>query len=332
MSYEINGLRNVSSLLEKNNSISSQTVFIPKTWISILLIFLSALMAVDAFASQASEETVAAYKAVIEAVKAIEHPLTGRGSAISEMYNRSRKISSSKKILDFVFKGDLTRSTRFGMKEGKRDKPEVVWAEGKTRAVVHNYRTNYASVRRKTAGQFHYERYNLNPRAFMEYHTRQSLEVYLKRVLDGPASLSTMTDSKGVLHLINDYKDPNTHQHSVVFVDPAKGYRLVGGLSINERFDRPERNHTDFIDIQWHKYKSSWYIKAATYTSYAGIHSTEDKSSLGRDNLNRCIAIKVTDFHPNVEVSDSEFTLEGLGLPPGTLVIDKVSGNKYRIQ
>lgn len=310
----------------------SKTVFIPKARTFVLLLYLSAIMAASAFASEASEETVSAYKAVIEAVKAIQHPMTGRGSAISEMYSRSRKISSSKKILDFIFKGEQTRSTRFGMKEGKRDKAEVVWAEGKKSAVVHNYRTNYASVQRKPALQFHYERYNFNPRAFMKFHASKSLEVYLQRVLDGPATLSTITDSKGVLHLINDYKDPNTHQHSVVFVDPSKGYRLVGGLSINERFDRPERNHTDFLDIQWKKYESSWYIKAATYTSYAGINSPEDKSSLKRDNLIRSIAIKVTDFHPNVEVNDSEFTVEGLELPAGTLVIDKVSGKKYRIQ
>ena len=128
MSYERKSLHNVNSLLENHDSMSSQTVFIPKTWTSILLIFLSALMAVDAFASQASEETVAAYKAVIKTVKAIEHPMTGRGSAISEIYRRNLKISSGKKILDFVFKDELSRSTRFSMKEGKRDKAEVVWA------------------------------------------------------------------------------------------------------------------------------------------------------------------------------------------------------------
>jgi hypothetical protein len=332
MSYEGKCLRNVSTFHEKHNSISSKTLFILKARTSVLLLFLSALMAAPAFASEASEETIAAYKAAIEAVKAIEHPTTGKGSAISEMYSKSQKISSSKKILDFIFKGELSRSTKFDMKEGKRDKAEVVWTEGKTSSAIHNYSTNYASVQRKPVLQFQYEHYDFNPRAFMEYHAGQSLEVYLQKVLDGPASLSTMTDSKGVLHMVADYKDPNTHQHSVVLVDPAKGYRLTGGLSINQRFDRPERTHTDFIDIQWKKYESSWYIKAATYTSDAGVHSPEDKSSLGYDSLIRSIAIKVTDFHPNVEVSDSEFTLEGLGLPSGTLVIDKVSGKKYRIQ
>jgi len=332
MNDERKGLRNVSSLFEKHNSKSSQAVVTEKIWMVICSLFLSALMAAPAFASEASEETVAAFKAVIEAVRAVEHPLTGRGSAISEMYSRRRKNSSSKKILDFVFKGDLSRSTRFGMKEGKRDKPEVVWVVGKERAVVHNYSTNYASIQRNPVLQFHYERYNFNPSAFMEYHFRVPLSVHLQRVLDGPATLSTMTDSKGILHFVADYKDPNAHEHSAIFVDPAKDYRLIGGLSIMERFDRPERSHTDFLDIQWHKYESSWYIKAATYTSYTGVHSLEDRSSLRRDSLIRSTSIKITHFHPNSKVSDSEFTLEGLGLPPGTLVIDKISGLRYRIQ
>jgi hypothetical protein len=324
--------RNVSSSFAGHLFISCRTIVIQKTCAVIVSFFFSTVITTTTLASEASEETVATFKAVIEVVKNMEHPFTGRGSAVSDMYFQNRANPSSKEILDFVFKGELSRSTRFSMKEGKRDKAEVVWAEGETNAAVHNYSTNYASVQRKPILQFQYEHYDFNPRAFMEYHTGQSLEVYLQRVLDGPATLSAMTDGKGVLRLISDYKDPNTHQQSVVFIDPAKGYRLVGGFSIDERFDRPERNHTDFLDIQWHKYESSWYIKAATYTSYAGVHSPEDKSSLKRDCLKRSIAIKVTDFHPNVKVSDFEFTLKGLELPSGTLVIDRVSNENYRIQ
>jgi hypothetical protein len=297
---------------------------------AILLFSVLAFMAPPTFASEASKETVATFKAVIKAVKAIRHPSTGSGSAISEMYMQRRKEPSSKKILDFVFKNEQSRTTRFSMKEGKRDKPEVVWAVGKERSVVHNYSTNYVSIQRNPILQFHYEHYNFNPRAFMEYHKRVPLAVHLQRVLDGPATLSTKTDGKGILHLIADYKDPNTHQHSVIFIDPTKGYRLVGGLDMTERFDRPERSHTDFIDIQWHKYESCWYIKSATYTSYTGVHSTQDKTSLGQDHLIRSIAIKITDFHPNVKVDDSEFTLKGLGLPPGIRVIDKDSVRRSR--
>ncbi len=109
------------------------------------------------------------------------------------------------------------------------------------------------------------------------------------------------------------------------------GYRLVGGLRISERFDRPSRNHTDFLEVQWDKYESSWYVKSAKWASYAGIHSPEDRASLGPGNLRMSTTVTITEFHPNVEISNSEFTLNGLKLPVGTQVVDKISGTIYRI-
>ena len=63
------------------------------------------------------------------------------------------------------------------------------------------------------------------------------LAVHFERVLYGPATLSDKMDNEGILHLISDYKDPNTYQHHVISVDPNMGYRLVGSLAIMERID-----------------------------------------------------------------------------------------------
>ena len=156
--------------------------------------------------------------------------------------------------------------------------------------------------------------------------------MHTERLLDGPSILSAKTDSDGILHLISDYKDQNTYQHHVISVDTKIGYRLVGGLAIMERIDRPSRNHTDFLEVQWDKYESSWYVKSAKFASYDGIHSPEDRASLEHDNLRRSTVVKVTEFHPNVEISDSEFTSDGLKLPVGTPVVDRVSGINYRIR
>jgi len=157
------------------------------------------------------------------------------------------------------------------------------------------------------------------------------LAVHTERLLNGPATLSTRMDNEGILHLITDYKDQKRIEHFVMSVDPAKGYRLVRGLSVVERFNKPDYSRTDFLEIQWDKYESSWYIKTAKFASYAGAHSPEDKSLLGPSNLRRSVTVMVTEFHPNVEISDSEFTLNGLKLPVGTQVVDKISGVIYRI-
>lgn len=305
---------------------------IPNTQMLIILLFLSMLMAVPVFASEASQETIATFQTVIKAIHAIEHPLTGRGSAISEVYFKNHEDLSSKKILDFVFKGEQSRTTLFGIREGKREKPEVVWAEGKENAVGHNYSTNYAMIQRKPIMQFHIHHYNLNPRKFMELNIRRPLVGSLQALLDGPATLSTKSDSKGILHLVSEYQDPNTYSNRIIFVDPAKGYRLVGGFLAKERFNRTDRTYTDFFDIEWRQYESSWFVKSATYKRYAGVYSPQEESSVGRNHLMRSISIEITEFHPNIEVSDSEFTLEGFNLPPGTRIIDKISGVMYRTQ
>jgi len=294
----------------------------------ILVAVCSILFQAPAFAAQASDETIAVYKAAIEAFKAVEHPFAGKGSALVEMYGRN--TGSRKRMLDFMFKGDLSRSTRFSMKEGKRDIREITWVVGEKCAVTRNY-SGGTSVQRNPPHQFYHQLgYDFNPNTFMLWYNTP-LTVHTERLLDGPATLSAKMDSDGILHLISDYKDQNVNQQLVVSVNPNMGYRLVGSLAIMERIDRPSRNHTDFLEVQWDKYESSWYVKSAKFASYAGIHSPEDRASLDPGNLRRSIAVTVTEFHPNVEIRNSEFTLNGLKLPVGTPVVDKISGIIYRI-
>lgn len=284
-----------------------------------------------AFASQSSDETIAVYKAAIEAFKAVEHPFTGKGSALVETYTRNNPSKTGKKKFDFMFKGDLSRSVRFGIKEGQLEQPEMLWATGKKCAVTYNY-SGGASVQRYPPRQFYHQLgYDFNPSTFMRYYLTP-LDVQLERLLDGPSTLSAKMDSDGILHLISDYKDKNVNQQLVVSVNPNMGYRLVGSLAIMERFNQPSLyNYTDFLEVQWDKYESSWYVKSAKFASYDGIHSPEDRASLEPGNLRMSTTVTVTEFHPNVEISDSEFTLNGLKLPVGTPVVDKISGIIYRI-
>lgn len=295
----------------------------------ILVAVCSILLQARAFAAQASDETIAVYKAAIEAFKAVEHPLTGIGSASAEIYHRKRGATSQ--MVDFMFKGDLSRSTKFSVKEGKRGQPELLWAVGEKSTVIYNYTQGFVVVQRQPQSQFNHKLgYDFNPDTFMLWYSTP-LTVHTERLLNGPATLSTSMDNEGILHLITNYKDPNTVEHFVMSVDPAKGYRLVRGLSVVERFDKPDYSYTDFLEIQWDKYGSSWYAKTAKFASYAGAHSPEERASLGADNLVHSTSVTVTEFHPNVEISNSEFTLNGLGLPIGTRVMDRISGRNYKI-
>lgn len=330
MNCGIKCLRKLGCMLEKQIARPAKMLLLHGNWTPILTLVVLLLISTSTFAAEASEETIAVFKAAIEAFDAIEHPLTGRGSAVSEMYDSHPSFGLRKTVIDFMFKGDLSRSTRFSMKEGNRDQQEMVWAVGEKYTVARNYGTDYAIVSRVPPGEFNRELgYNCNPDAFMCWYLTPVSE-QLRRLLNGPASLSTKVDSSGILHLITDYEDQKIRQRQVISIDPAKGYRLVAGLKIRNQLDNPERSHTDFLDINWEQYGSSWYIKDAQFDVYNGVHSAEDRSLLKSSDLRRSAKVTVADFHPNVEIDDSEFTLDGLDFPIGIRIIDKIAGFHYR--
>lgn len=170
---------------------------------------------------------------------------------------------------------------------------------------------------------------DFNPDTFLRWYGTPLAE-HLRRVLNGPARLSTKMDNSGILHLILDYNDQNKHEHQVLYIDPAKGYRLIGGINIRDVFGKPDRSHSDFLDINWKQYGTHWYIKDAQFAVYSGVHSAEDRSLLEPSDLKRSTKVTVTDFHPDVQVDNSEFTLDGLDIPIGLEIIDRISGLRYK--
>jgi hypothetical protein len=199
-------------------------------------------------------------------------------------------------------------------------------------AITYNSsRTGWATVRREPELPFYRQiGYDFNPRTFMRHGTIPLAEL-LERVLKGPATLSTRMDGDGILHLIGEYRSPKQHEHTLISVDPAKGYRLTTYLSSMESLDQPGRSFTEFIEIQWADYGPACYVKTVNRSVYAGIHSWEDKPSLSTSDLLKSIDVSVSEFQPNIEIDDAEFTLQGLRLPQGTEVIDEISGVTYRI-
>ena len=65
-------------------------------------------------------------------------------------------------------------------------------------------------------------------------------------------------------------------------------------------------------------YKSA--ITSAKMTIYAGAHQSPKEALSAKAKLIKSTSITVTEFHPDIIVNDSEFTLSGLGLPTGTRV------------
>lgn len=295
----------------------------------ILLVLFIMIFTTSVFASTASEETKSIFKASIDALDAIEYPVSGRGTAKSEIYSIDPRFNVGGKIFDFAFKNDLTRSEAFSVKEGKRTQSESVWAKGKNSYVSFTNKYNTATIQGDPA-QATYRKlgYDFNPETFKLWHNYPISEA-IQRILDGPATLSTKLDNDGILQLIADYNDLNKRQKNIIYLDTTNGYRYIRGLRIWEYHEDPNRSYTEFIDNHWNKYKTIWYIQNAEYASYRGIHSLEDMHSIETDKLTKKISIMISDFQPNVNIDDSEFTLESLNIPNGTTVVDRILGTNY---
>jgi prepilin-type N-terminal cleavage/methylation domain-containing protein len=282
-------------------------------------------LASSAYGSQDDGDARALLLQVIEAIKAIEHPETGKGSAVLKIHDYE---GDHEKIVDFVFKDKLSRSDWYPSIEGKRAEREVSWAVGRKCSVGCN---DYnAAVHVHPQRQFHRRfGYDFHPETFLRFLDTPLAE-YLEALIKGPATISTGFSNNGILHINVSYEDEEIHEYNTISLDTAKGYRLVAWKDIMEYPNEPERNGTTICEIQWDEYGSTWYVKSAEFESDARISIPEAEPPVIKKPYKQRIRFVVTEFHPNVEIGDSEFTLEGLGLPGGMIVLDRIAGINYR--
>lgn len=305
---------------------SRSTLPVRKFCLLVFSTFLFELNLPSLLAANTSEETKTVFETVIKAHSVMKKHTTGIGTALVEIYEKAlnEKTKEPKKktrVVDFMFKGDLSRSAIFSTTDGKRNKLEMLWALGKEGSILHSGRQ--ANVQKKPHPLFFNQLgYDFNPNAFNQY-SNMPFTTYLKRVLAGPSTLSTNRNSNGVLHLISEYRNQNTRQDLILSFDPTKGYRLVNSRWIAEYFKRTDRSYTQFLKLNWDKTRTEWYITSAKMTIYAGAHQSPKEALSAKAKLIKSTSITVTEFHPDVIVNDSKFTLDGLELPAGTRVRNK---------
>lgn len=322
MNRDINWSYKVCGSYGKCVSVLAESILTIK--LSILILLLVSFAASHGLGANEPKDPKAVLLNVIEALKAIKHPVTGNGS-VSIKINDNKQ--SSRKIIDFMFKDRLSRCDRLSFTDnGKRGQREVSWAVGRKYSV--GWSKSNAFVQPKPARQFHRQfGYDFHPDTFLRIRGR-SLAVMLERIVNGPANVSVEIDSNDILNLIADYKDEKVHQHIVISVDPRKDYRLVSFLDVMEYPNDSKCDTTDSYEIQWKKYGSVWYVKAGKRESMFWI--PDAKKQAIRNLHKKRIEFRVNEFHPNLKISDSKFTLEGLQIPKGTHVIDRISGRHYK--
>ncbi len=102
---------------------------------------------------------------------------------------------------------------------------------------------------------------------------------------------------------------PKTGEWATFDVDTDSGNNVVSKAVYNARTDVPVLSYS----LQWKQHNDFWYV--------AQVNASRRNSGMPA----RSEEIKVTDYEPNPVLRDDDFSIESLGIPPGTRVLDRRS-------
>ena len=132
-------------------------------------------------------------------------------------------------------------------------------------------------------------------------YQKYSLQSHIKELLDDQWNLSSKVDNMGFLHLISDYSDENSRNHEDIALDPAKGYRLCLMNTSYEHISDPIQSYSEHAALF-----SSNETKLPEGMEKEKIISTNN------------IYVEIKEFSPNINIDDSEFTVEQFNIPDDT--------------
>ncbi len=159
--------------------------------------------------------------------------------------------------------------------------------------------------------------YDFSPAVFIDV-TGYPVMKHLEATLHVPETRrSVELDDKGILHYMTSAAErmPSGKPRAVTKIgfDTEKGFLPIYYEAIHNRPDGTWSAQT--IRLEWVQYNDVWYVSRVERDSLPS-HKTR-------------FTFVVESFTPNAEVSDKEFTLEGLGIPEGLRVEDSIAGITY---
>jgi hypothetical protein len=251
----------------------------------------------------------------IAALKALEPPATGRGRARMTLKDGVTEYVETEVVADFVFKGRSARTDIF-VREASGRLSRLYCEVGCEKVGMRVYRDRVfvegADCHARDIG------YDFSPRRFIDvtgYPVRPATE-YLEFALhEADALRSVELDNKGILRYMGSSEErrPSGKPRAVgkLWLDTQKGFLPVYHESLYN--DTDGTWSAEVVHLEWAQYHGVWYV------------SRVERDSPPSHQVRRTFTVE--SFTPNVEVSDREFTLDGLGLPEGMPIEDDTAGN-----
>ncbi|NIV69494.1 MAG: hypothetical protein GWN41_05060 [Phycisphaerae bacterium] len=269
----------------------------------------------------------AVISAIIEQLKSAKYVHSGRGSAdVVDVQTSSSYQSSSRseKILEFRFEGNLSRSDAFTSEKGKRGDFECSWAVGPLSSVSYNNAYGSATVQARPFSQFYRQLgYDFHPETFPRMYQNSIVDLLEGMARQPQVTLKVTQEPKDVVRVVSESKNETSEQKlCILLINDADGMRLSSWeFTAKDLTEDGAGARRSSLRLKWKKYAGFWYISEAI-SEGAGVH--DGLRSEGRTT------VTIREFTPNVEIEDTEFTLDGLDIPPGAMVNDRILDTRYR--
>lgn len=292
------------------------TINVGQVCLCVFLIFFFAKAALTAV--EISKNSQELLYMVIESLKNVDHQKMAKGIArVEDQWDEDEE-----RIIEFRFLQNLSRSDKYSIEDNKRGSREVVWSAGPRCYVGLN--PYNAVVDSKVSRQF--ERtigYDFHPETFLQIWGTPICEE-LETILKAPAGQVSIDMNNGILNIVYKYNN-EFEQHQTISLDCHKEYRPVFWQYILKYPRQPEENLMRKCHIEWQKYRDSWFISSIRQEG-KWYKCTDDGQIVPYEKKIKCT---IEEFDPDVRITESEFTLDGIGVPYGTPVIDDITGITY---
>ena len=261
----------------------------------------------------------AVLKIVLSAMKNYNLPQSGRGTATMTMIKpefNKELFDGKESIANFEFKGKLSRTD---ILDASVDAKEIrLQTSIVTDKQILSFTPTYKSARIDNVQDHDRIGLDFHPNVFMDF-----LSGSLAKLLNGlmkhpPAYASTEVDANGILHYIAgahlEQDGEGFDQEIKLSFDTHKELLPVSCFMENKYAD-PNKNWGSESIFEWAQFDSVWYPKQA--------------ESFVQPGKRKHVVFKVQYFVPNAEISDDEFTLQGIGIHDGIMLTDSILHKVY---
>ncbi len=293
----------------------------------------------QAFDSPPVEERREMLQALVEEYADINECDSGRGFA--RVTYEQDGVEKQRYYVKFMFKDNWTRSELYRVENHVVVRPaESMLVYGKNGSVA--YYEPYAYVNLKDSTWVSKLGCNFHPGVYRQYNAIPA-NLLFQRMLDvNPDRLTVTKAEQGLFDFHHDHWCPEGCSNETQSMPPEHNDQSAQELGAGSGDGELVRKNSRFTKLTWSRgwtsseLGSTWlppwpYIRYAESITYEGIYVTQEEALEANAIVLEEMKIRVLEFYPMAGIDDSEFELEGLKLPPDTLIYDNETGEEYEL-